>query len=113
MELDEAALPYHELISKIKEDGHKIAIVDESGQYQPPSTFEETVEYVDLERLVTGNYLAALIMGEELANLENIDVLQLVDSGTTVFFERASFSIEELIKWIEDKEIPEEMGEAD
>lgn len=105
-------LPFHELINKIIEDGHKIALVGDSEKYNPPSKFQNSVENIDIENITSEDYLAIFFMSDQLQHLDNSDVLELVESGTTVFFEREAFSIEKLMKWIEDKEIPAEMGES-
>ncbi|TWI60035.1 hypothetical protein [Halalkalibacter nanhaiisediminis] len=104
-------LPFHELINKIIEDGHKIALVGDSEKYNPPSKFQNSVENIDIENITSEDYLAIFFMSDQLQHLDNSDVLELVESGTSVFFEREPFSIEKLMKWIENKEIPAEMAE--
>lgn len=105
-------VPFDELINRIIKDGHEIAIVGESDKYSPPSRFENSVKNIDIENIASRDYLAVILMSDQLKHLDNTDVLDLIENGTTVFIEREALSIEELIKWVEDKEIPAEMGES-
>ncbi|ADC52240.1 MULTISPECIES: hypothetical protein [Alkalihalophilus] len=106
-------LSYDETIEKIISEEYKISFLGDFNKLTPPHRFENMVENVeDLGHINSNEYIASIIMADQFSNVESTEVLNLIESGVPVFIDRSAITIEELIKWIEGKDVPDEMGES-
>lgn len=106
-------LSYDETIEKIISEEYKISFLGDFNKLTPPHRFENMVENVeDLGHINPNEYIASIIMADQFSNVESTEVLNLIESGVPVFIDRSAITIEELIKWIEGKDVPDEMGES-